>query len=134
MTLLFFPDLFKKINQYQMPQRIIIIYLFFFDHTLCLFVNEHPWLDRYSFDVRRHKWCVSTLPVQKSIGFNSYLYYAHILFYSRSHMNFFKAIQKCVLETRRSQFFFIILSGHVGDCTCIILILFRIILLPLLSS
>jgi hypothetical protein len=89
-----------------MAQRIIIIYLFFFDHTLCLFVNEYPWLDRYSFDVRCHKWCVSTLPVQKSIGFT--IIFITLIFYSTTdHIwIFFKAIQKSVLETCRSQFFF----------------------------
>lgn len=44
-------------------------------------------------------------------------------------MKFFNAIQKSVLETCRNQFFFLLffigLSKHVNDCTCITLILFQ---------
>jgi hypothetical protein len=51
-------------------------------------------------------------------------------FYCRSNMKFFKAIQKSVLQTYWSQFFFLILNEHVSDCTCM---LFHIILSLLLS-
>jgi hypothetical protein len=60
----------------------------------------------------------------------STLIFITLIFYCQSHMKFFKAIQKSVLETCRNQFFFLLLffiglSKHVNDCTCITLILFQ---------
>ena len=50
--------------------------------------------------------CIYILSVQKSIDFNSYLYYAHILFYCRSHMKVLKSDTKeCASDMFKSVFF-----------------------------
>ncbi len=135
--MLLFPWFVHKIDQCQMPRRRFVIDLFFSDHTLRLSVNKHPWLDRCSIDGRRHKWHMYTLSVQNSIGLNSYLYYTHILSTppTAEHIwNFSKLYKRVFLRHIEVSSFFIILSEHVDDCTCITLILFHIILLSSLLS
>ncbi len=126
--------MFTKLINVKCPKgESSFIYFFLQSHLVSFFVNEYSWLDRSMSDVINDV-CIQC-SLKKSIDFNSYLYYAHILFYCRSHMKFFKARQKSVLETCRSQFF---ISNIKRICRwlyiCRTLILFHIILSSLLSS
>jgi len=118
-----------------MPQRRITIYLFFSSITPCVFLSTST-LDLIV--VRLMSDVINDVCIHCSLKnqlVSTLIFITLIFFSTTDHIwNFLKLYKRVFLRHVEVSFFFTILSGHVGDCTCIILILFHIILSSLLSS